>query len=149
MLECLFFIPSTRVQIERALCLVAHDIGSTMERESLVGDLLLLLSSTMHRALRELSKEDCARLKEYLLIKAPSIHGLCLSVGLPDIVQEGNVFVLVGALLLIVRAALCALLEASLDPNSEGDRTMVSPICSHWMGYFKVSMQSGRSQMVC
>lgn len=149
MLECLFLIPPTRVQVERALCLVAHDISSTMERESLVCDLLLLLSSIMQRALCELSKEDGARLKEYLLMKAPSIHGLCLSGGLADVVQEGNTVTLFSALSLIIRAALCTLIEVSLDPSDEGDRTMVSSICLHWMECFAASIQSGQLQTVC
>ena len=100
MLECLFLVPPPRVQIEHALCLVVHDIGSTMKRESLVCDLLLLVSSIMHRALGELSKEDGAHLKEYLL-KSPPIHDLCLSGDLPDIVQEGNTLSLVPVLSLM------------------------------------------------
>ncbi|KAG0699762.1 hypothetical protein DFH29DRAFT_990668 [Suillus ampliporus] len=116
--------------LKRAVCLVAHDICSTMERESLVCDLLRLLSSIMHRALYELSKEDGVRLKEYVLMRAPSIHDLCLSGDLPDTVQE----------------ALCAFLEVSLDPSNEGDRMMVSSVCTHWMECFRASIQSGRLQ---
>ncbi|KAG1732030.1 uncharacterized protein EDB91DRAFT_1058414 [Suillus paluster] len=130
MLECLFIRPPTRVQIERAVCLVAHDICLTMERESLVCDLLRLLFAIMHRALRELSKEDGVRLKEYVLMRAPSIRGLCLSGDLPDTVQE----------------ALCAFLEVSLDPSNEGDRVMISSICVYWMECFRASIQSGRLQ---
>lgn len=148
MLECLFLISPTRVQIERAICLVAHGIASTTERESLACDLLHFLSSIMHRALCELSKEDAARLKEYLLMKAPSIHDLCLPGGLPDIVQEGNTLSLVLAPSLIVRAALRGLLEVSFDPSSEGDRMMVSSICSLWMETFMASLQSGQLQTV-
>ncbi|KAG2124689.1 ribosome 60S biogenesis N-terminal-domain-containing protein [Suillus clintonianus] len=130
MLECLFLRPPTRVQIEHAVCLVAHDICSTTERESILCDLLLLLSSIMHRAIRELSKEDVARLKEYVLLRAPSIHGLCMSEDLHDTVQE----------------ALYAFLDVSLDPHSEGDRTIVSSICTYWTECFRASLQSGRLQ---
>ncbi|KAG1791586.1 ribosome 60S biogenesis N-terminal-domain-containing protein [Suillus plorans] len=131
MLECLFLRSPTRVQIEHAVCIIAHDICSIMERESLVCDLLLLLSAIMQRALGELSKEDGARLKEFVLLRAPSIHGLSMSRDLPDAVQE----------------ALCALLNVSLDPSSEGDRTMVSSICTYWTECFKASIQSGSLQM--
>jgi nucleolar pre-ribosomal-associated protein 1 len=62
-----------------------------MERESLVCNLLLLLSAIMQRALRELSKEDGTRLKECILLRAPSIHGLSVSGDLPDTVREGTV----------------------------------------------------------
>lgn len=91
MLECLFLRSPTRVQIEHAVCIIAHDICSIMERESLVCDLLLLLSVIMQRGLGELSKEDGARLKEFVLLRAPSIHGLSMSGDLPDVMQEGNV----------------------------------------------------------
>jgi nucleolar pre-ribosomal-associated protein 1 len=91
MLECLFLRPPTRVQIEHAVCLIAHNIYSIMERESLVCHLLLLLSAIMQRALRVLSKEDGARLKECALLRAPSIHDLSMSGDLPYTVQEGNI----------------------------------------------------------
>ncbi|KAG1740308.1 ribosome 60S biogenesis N-terminal-domain-containing protein [Suillus lakei] len=132
-LECLFLRPPTRVQIEHAVCLVAHDTCSIVERESLVCKLLLLLSSIMQRALRQLSKEDGPRLKEYVLLRVPSIHGLCMSGDLPDTVQE----------------ALYAFLDVSLDPSTEGDRTTVSSICTHWTECFKASIQSGRLQTGC
>ncbi|KAG1766782.1 ribosome 60S biogenesis N-terminal-domain-containing protein, partial [Suillus occidentalis] len=130
MLECLFLKPPTRVQIEHAVCLIAHDICSNMERESLVCNLLLLLSAIMQRALRELSKEDGTRLKECILLRAPSIHGLSVSGDLPDTVRE----------------ALCVFLDVSLDPSNEDDRTMVSSICTYWTECFNASIQSGRLQ---
>ncbi|KAG2356040.1 ribosome 60S biogenesis N-terminal-domain-containing protein [Suillus spraguei] len=130
MLECLFLRPPMRVQIERAVFLIAHDICSIMERESLVCDLLLFLSAIMQKALGQLSKEDGARLKECVLMMAPSIHGLSMSGDLPDTVQK----------------ALCAFLDVSLDPNSEGDREMVYSICTYWTECFKASIQSGRPQ---
>ena len=91
MLECLFLVPPTRVQVEHAVCLV---IDSTMEPESLVCNSLLLLSSIMHRVLCELSKEDGARLKEYLRMKAPSVHSLRLPGNLPYTVREVNTLML-------------------------------------------------------
>ncbi|KAG1894474.1 uncharacterized protein F5891DRAFT_1255164 [Suillus fuscotomentosus] len=127
MLECLFLRSPTRVQIEHAVCIIAHDICSIMERESLVCDLLLLLSAIMQRALGELSKEDGARLKEFVLLRAPSIHGPSMSGDLSDTIQE-------------------ALLDVSLRPSSEGDRTMVSSICTYWTESFKASIQSGSLQ---
>ncbi|KAG1888586.1 ribosome 60S biogenesis N-terminal-domain-containing protein [Suillus subluteus] len=130
MLECLFLRPPTRIQIEHAVCLIAYDICSIMERESLVCDLLLLLSAIVRRALGELSKENGARLKEYVLLRAPSIHGMSMSGDLPDTVQE----------------ALYAFLDVSLDPSSEDDRTMVSSICTYWTESFRASIQAGRLQ---
>ncbi|KAG0699763.1 hypothetical protein DFH29DRAFT_1081076 [Suillus ampliporus] len=63
-------------------------------------------------------------------MRAPSIHDLCLSGNLPDTVQE----------------ALCAFLEVSLDPSNEGDRMMVSSICTFWMECFRTGrLQTGRS----
>ncbi|KAG2153453.1 ribosome 60S biogenesis N-terminal-domain-containing protein [Suillus bovinus] len=130
MLGCLFLRSPTRVQIEDAVCIIGHDICSIMEQESLVCDLLLLLSAIMQRALGELSKEDGARLKEFVLLRVPSIHGLSMSVDLPDTVQE----------------ALYAFLGVSLDPGSDSDRTMVSPICTYWTECFKSSIRSGSLQ---
>ncbi|KAG2062744.1 hypothetical protein BDR04DRAFT_1164705 [Suillus decipiens] len=130
MLECLFLRPPTRVQIERAVFLIAHDICAIMDRESLVCNLLLFLSAIMQKALSQLSKEDGARLKECVLMRAPSIHDLSMSGDLPDTLQE----------------ALCTFLDVSLDPNSEGDREMVSSICAYWTECFKASFQSGRLQ---
>ncbi|KAG2045770.1 hypothetical protein BDR06DRAFT_1015311 [Suillus hirtellus] len=127
MLECLFLRSPMQVQIEHAVCIIAHDICLIMERESLVCDLLLLLSAIMQRALGELSKEDGARLKEFVLLRAPSIHGPSMSGDLSDTIQE-------------------ALLDVSLRPSSEGDRTMVSSICTYWTESFKASIQSGSLQ---
>jgi hypothetical protein len=78
----------TLEQVKRAVCLLNHRLAASGEAAS--KDVLLLLTSIVHRSQSTLSSTDVASLKEYIFRQSAPVMDLCLSSTLSNVVREGR-----------------------------------------------------------
>ncbi|PFH47812.1 hypothetical protein AMATHDRAFT_6373 [Amanita thiersii Skay4041] len=108
------------VDLKRVLNLIGHGLSSVHAHQSLGNALLLLIADMVKLASRVLSTADFDSLKEFVYTNEGHLRSLLVS-DRRQAAQDG----------------LRQLMEATLLPVTDRNRTIVASICSHWLGIIK------------